>query len=145
MRRLQGLVVAACFCSVTVVVAQEGDVAKELKKLAGTWTIVSAEKSGEKPPAGELDGVRVIIAGNKIAFKKDDKLDGEEGTFKLDLATKPKQIDLMGKDKLLQGIYELSGDTLKICASAPGEARPTKFASPEGSKTFLLILKRAKE
>jgi uncharacterized protein (TIGR03067 family) len=142
MRRLQVLVVVAC-CS-TVAVVQAGDDAKELKKLAGKWTVVSAEKSGKKAPDGELDNLQVVIAGNKLSFKKGDK--GEDIPFKIDPSKKPKQIDLTTpKGETVTGIYEVTADMLKICASAPGEARPTAFASPEGGKIMLLVLKRAKE
>ena len=41
------------------------------------------------------------------------------------------------------GIYELEGDTFKVCFAAPGKAdRPTEFKSAAGSGHRLLVLKR---
>jgi hypothetical protein len=40
------------------------------------------------------------------------------------------------------GIYELSGDELKICLADPGADRPKEFASAKGSKATYMVLKR---
>jgi hypothetical protein len=51
-------------------------------------------------------------------------------------------MDVKGKTIQLTGIYLLEGDTLKICASEAGQARPTEFTSPKGSRLTLFVLKR---
>ena len=52
-------------------------------------------------------------------------------------------IDLTGfpkPDVKMLGIYELDGNTLKICV---GESkRPTEFASKPGSKTGIFVLRK---
>ena len=50
--------------------------------------------------------------------------------------------DLKGQTSL--AIYELVGDTLRICRAAPGKARPTEFASKPGSGLTLMSYQRAK-
>ena len=40
------------------------------------------------------------------------------------------------KGKKRHGIYELSGDTLKLCYGPSDKPRPTAFASPAGSGYF---------
>ena len=77
------------------------------------------------------------FTGNKFAFTIDDK-ETHSGTFKLNPAATPKEIDMMVaetpkddfKGKTSLAIYELDGDTLKWCANAPGkDARPKEFSA----------------
>ena len=65
-------------------------------------------------------------------------------TFTLDSTKKPKAIDVDMDGTPGVGIYSLEGDTLKICHSEGKDARPTEFATKEGTKNSLLVLKRAK-
>ena len=69
-----------------------------------------------------------------------------------DPTKKPKHIDYihqegMLKDKKWEGIYELKGDTLKICyAEADSEKeRPSEFKTLKNSKLLYLELKREKK
>jgi uncharacterized protein (TIGR03067 family) len=49
------------------------------------------------------------------------------------------------KGKTNLGLYQLEGDTLKLCMpNEPTEERPTKLASPEGSDLILMTLKKRK-
>ncbi len=107
--------------------------------LDGTWTVVSAEKGGEKLPDELIKTVKLTFKGKKLTFE----LLGEkkEGSFKIDSTKKPATIDLMMEDKTAPGIYQLDGDTLKICAAEPGEARPKDFKADAGNR-MLVVLKR---
>ena len=42
------------------------------------------------------------------------------------------------------GIYEIEGDTQKVCFAPPEKERPTKFESESGSGLMLITSKRAK-
>ena len=69
---------------------------------------------------------------------------------KLDATKTPAHIDILpqeggDKGKTVKGIYELKGDTLRLCFGRPDEDRPTAFASKEGDKTFLVEFKREKK
>src|SRR5580658_8822350 len=115
----------------------------DLKKLQGTWTIAELEVEGRKMP---YSGSKVVLDGQKfttIAMGND-----YGGTVELDSAKSPKTFDLLftsGPHKGLKslGIYELDGDTWRICLAFAGiKTRPKGFATTPGSDFALEILKR---
>ncbi|MBY0527653.1 MAG: TIGR03067 domain-containing protein [Gemmataceae bacterium] len=118
---------------------------KDEEKFEGSWTVTAAEKRGKKVDEDELKKMKITIKGSTISIG-DGKRD-ESAEFKLDATKKPKTMDIIpGKeDKPVLGIYDLDGDTLKMCWARPGGERPSKFATDADSNTFLLVLKRAKK
>ena len=74
-----------------------------------------------------------------------------EGMLKLDPTAKPKAVDIMYTSGPVKGetdkaIYEIDGDTLKVCYSLePDAERPTEFASKPDGKVFVLSYKRVKK
>jgi uncharacterized protein (TIGR03067 family) len=139
MRSKVVVLLAVVFASAGIVAG--GDDKGDLKKFAGTWSVVSAVKGGKDAPEGELNDVRITFKGDKMTFKKGD--DSKEGTIKIDATTKPRQIEVMIEGKSHPGIYKFEGDRLQLCVSQ--DERPTEFKSAEGSKTMLIILKREKK
>jgi uncharacterized protein (TIGR03067 family) len=126
----------------------KADVGKEFKKFQGVWTFESVEAGGKKAPADELKGLTVTFAGDKYTVKKGDEV-FQVGTQKLDPSKSPKTIDVavtdgFKKGSVMLGIYEIDGDTLKVCFDEEGKKRPTEFKSPTGSETFVNVHKRAK-
>jgi uncharacterized protein (TIGR03067 family) len=127
----------------------KADVEKELKKFQGTWTFESVEAGGKKAPADEFKGVTITFAGDKFTVKKGDELI-QAGTQKLDPSKSPKTIDVtmtegLNKGAVMLGIYEIDGDTLKVCFDEEGKKRPTEFRSTAGSQTFVNVHKRVKK
>ena len=122
------------------------DPKKELDKLQGEWSAVSLERDGNKLPDEMLKTVKRTVTGESytIAF-------GEmmfKGTFKIDVSKTPKTIDIVreeDKDTPIKGIYELDGDTYKVCYGAPGKDRPTEFSAKEGSGNTMSVWKKAKK
>lgn len=117
-------------------------------KLAGLWAGYAVEGKGEKPDQGPVK-LELVITNDLIKatqFKGKDPLDLGEGTFVLDLAKSPgnldatKKTDNPNRKETWVGIYQLDGDTLKWCVGR--KARPTEFATGQGA--FLIILKRKK-
>jgi hypothetical protein len=49
------------------------------------------------------------------------------------------------KGAVMLGIYEIDGDTLRVCFDPEGKKRPTEFKSASGSQTFVNVHKRAKK
>lgn len=120
---------------------------KEMEKFQGTWKIVSLELNGMKLPEENYKNARLTVTGDKFAFK--DVSAGYAGTMKWDLTKKPKTIDLVftegpEKGNTAFGIYEIEGDTYKVCLGLTGKSRPTEFVSKPGSGHALEVFKREK-
>lgn len=116
----------------------------DLKRLQGTWNIVTLEMEGQKYPPG---GSSIVIKGDRFVSVN---MGAEyEGSVAVDETQLPRTFDLLfdkgaesGKTSL--GIYELNGDTWKICLGLTGKKRPTKFVSQEGTGHALEVLQRQK-
>src|SRR5690242_7104948 len=110
-------------------------------KLQGTWGIVSAEKAGKVAGDNDLKDAKAVFAGDKFTWA----LPQHEltGTFTVDAAKSPKQINIKTEAFAVTGIYAIEGDNLKICLSH-SDVRPTEFATRDGEPSMLLVLKREK-
>ena len=106
--------------------ADDRDAAKkELDRLQGEWTLVSATRDGKDMPAERVKGYKNTVKDDKFTITSDGKT-AEEGALKLDPSKKLKEIDMILAEgnKTALGIYELSGDTQKICTGS-ADQRPT--------------------
>jgi uncharacterized protein (TIGR03067 family) len=115
----------------------------DLKRLQGTWTVTELEAEGRKMP---YSGSKIVLDGETfttIAMGSD-----YGGTVELDAAASPKTFDLLftsgpHKGVTSLGIYELDGDTWRICLAFAGiKTRPKEFATTPGSGFALETLKR---
>lgn len=122
-----------------------------LQTFAGTWEIVAVQ-----PPVS-TQGAKYLVFRNDMTYAALDADNNElwAGTFDLDPTATPKVWDhrsnesqKTGGDAL--GIYELDGDTLKVCCVVgtwrakrwAGKPRPAKFSLPEAD--VVLELRRVK-
>ena len=127
--------------------AKDDPAKKDMDTLQGKWQLVSLTRDGKEVDVSKF-AVRVIKDDKyTVQYQPDRKI---EGTFKIDPTAKPKTFDLTqpsgdnaGQTSL--GIYEIDGDTFKICFALPGKDRPTEFKSAEGSGVVLAVHKKAKE
>jgi uncharacterized protein (TIGR03067 family) len=126
--------------------APKGDAAKkEYQKFTGTWRIESMVVEGAKVEEDQFKTARLVLKGDKFSMTHGDVTYG--GTYRVDVSKKPKTIDVVfteGPDKgnTLLGIYELDGDTYKVCI---GKERPKEFVSKPGSGHVLEVFKREKK
>ena len=126
----------------------KADVENELKILRGTWTFESVEAGGKEVPAAQFKGITVTFEGDKYTVKKGDEVI-QAATQKLDPSKSPKTLDVTvaegpNKGAVMLGIYEISGDTLKVCFDPEGKKRPTQFKKTSGSQTSV-VHKRVKK
>jgi len=120
----------------------------ELERLQGNWNFVSLEVEGMKLPAQMFKGAKIIIKGDTFT-----SITGEatySGTIKVDVTKQPKTIDLIftegpEKGRTSLGIYELDGDSLKICLGLAGRDRPKEYVTKQGSGHALETLEREKQ
>lgn len=128
---------------------QKVESGKELKPLQGTWKLVAGEIGGRKMTKEEVGKSKLVFKGDHYKVRRGN---GPKvtGSVSVDPAKDPKTIDITdsegpNKGKTLLGIYALDGDELKECFAAPGEARPTKFATQTGTTQFFHVWKRVKD
>jgi len=118
---------------------------KELAKTAGldgTWRVVSGTIDGQPAPQDFVDNVTVTVEGK--AYRITHGSEVETGTFTVDDTKSPKAMDVRpgnSADRVIPAIYELDGDTLRICYATKGE-RPTGFKSEADSGVVFLTYKR---
>ncbi|HLJ91984.1 MAG TPA: TIGR03067 domain-containing protein [Gemmataceae bacterium] len=120
----------------------------ELKKLQGTWNVAALEIDGAKIVGPAFQGSKIIVQDD--AFTTISMGAAYKGTLKLDQNSTPKKLDLVftegpEKGKTNLGIYELDGDTWKICLALAGNTRPVEFVTKVGSGFALEILQRQAE
>src|SRR5215218_7871657 len=90
--------------------------ADEWKAMSGKWTVEKAILGGAEATAALSTAVLTLADGKYVlTLGQEDK-----GTVTIDLAKKPKQMDIEGtegpnKGKKYLAIYDLAGDSLKIC------------------------------
>ena len=115
---------------------------RDLDRLQGTWTIVSLEMDGQTMPGG---GARIVVRGNRFTTIAMGAT--YEGSVVVHQATAPKSFELHfdegpEKGNTSFGIYELDGDTWKICLTTRGTERPREFAAPPGTGIALETFQR---
>jgi uncharacterized protein (TIGR03067 family) len=122
--------------------AADAPLPKELADVQGVWKLVAGESGGQ--PLDMSTGPYLwVIEGGKIKCAGADF-----GQFTLDATKKPKAIDLklLTGNRALVGIYELDGDTLRVCMNSQNGAnqRPTGLATLRQPTARLLFFQRVK-
>ena len=117
----------------------------DAEKIQGTWDVSRIELNGKVQPKDPLFHVRVTFDGDKLLTRVGKRQSEARGTFKLDQGHTPKVYDLTTTEgTTVHGIYELNGDTLKVCLSAPGDERPTTMTTNPDDNRTLIVYKREK-
>ncbi len=119
----------------------------EMAKLAGSWQMIAAEKDGEKAPANWVAQRRFHFTTERQFKVTVAGATENAGIVLLDLKNTPKAADLMTQQgsftgKTLYCIYELNGNSLKVCFATFGTERPKEFSSGPGSQHFTMLFER---
>ena len=126
---------------------EESATKKDLEGLQGTWSLVSAMEDGESLAEDKVKQTTIVIKDDTFRFPHlAEDATSKAGTIKLDATKKPKQMDTVSTEKeVMLGIYELEGDSYKVCFAPVGKPRPNEFTSKSGSGNILQVWKREKE
>ena len=123
---------------------------QELGSMKGTWRQVSGEADGKTVSAEAMnETVMTRDEAGRVVLRRGDKVIFEATVKRIDSGTKPKMIDTeitagADKGKTAVGIYEVDGDTLRLCVPLAGNARPTDFSGKAGSRCILSVFEREK-
>jgi uncharacterized protein (TIGR03067 family) len=144
-------------CSMTFA-EQKNALSKEqtLEKLQGDWICIAQELAGKDMSASDvkLMNRRLTVKGTKLVMSRvmKEAFGKYEGRFDVNPTVTPCELDLTGKnpsgayiEKI--GIYELNGDTLRLCWGDPkvNSKRPEKFETAPGAGREYFTFKRDKE
>jgi uncharacterized protein (TIGR03067 family) len=122
----------------------------DAEKLTGLWVVVSQAFDGEEVDPADIkkEKLHLVIKKDELAFLA-GTLTRSTSSWVIDSTKQPKQITLTGiepvKGRKVLAIYELEGDTLKLCIAGPEEDRPTKFETKRGGGGILHVLRRDKK
>jgi uncharacterized protein (TIGR03067 family) len=122
--------------------AKDDDAAKkELKKLSGSYVMLSGESRAEKLSEERIKDVKLTIDGTKYAANFGG--DTVNGTLKLDPSKTPKEIDATDSEgKTILGIYKLEKGQFTVCFAPSGKERPKEFTIKNGTGDFIHVWKK---
>ena len=91
----------------------------------------------------------ILVQGNKITFTF-RQVEELASTFRLDPSANPKAIDITHQGEPRKGktdlaIYELNGDTLRICYGPLDGKRPTEFTARANSDHLIVVYRRSQQ
>ena len=137
--------------TLSLILGADGDMGMtpDAARMEGVWRFDFVEVDGTRKPEPPF-------ATNKVIMLKDGRFvitQGSQfthGVMKIDSTKKPKQYDSTitrgtAKGLTFSCIYELDGDSLKLCGSYRGGDRPGDFVTGPGSGLVMQVLKREKQ
>ena len=137
-----------CLAIGASLIASAGGSPDDAKAVQGSWKPATAELAGQPMPDAILKSISLKLDNGKYEVFVGEQPD--RGTYTIDSATQPRSMTITGTDgpnrgKTFPAIYELKGDTLRICYDLSGAKRPTEFKSIAGTRLYLVTYNRKKE
>ena len=115
------------------------------EQFQGTWITAAVEVEGVPIDSWLFEDARLSISGDRFSLRNPlpDADTRIEGVFKLDATKTPKELDLiLDSGKTIEEVYELEGNTLKICCPVSGGRRPTDFSTNPNSGLSFVVYDR---
>jgi uncharacterized protein (TIGR03067 family) len=139
--KLPWLIVSACGLLLASCEGKGTTAMSDWESIQGTWQLVSGERNGASISEGVAAQVQLVFEDNRLLTRNRDRV--TEAKFLLGPGAKPAAIDLEMDGQIGQGIYSLSGDTLRIVHGEAGDPRPAELSPERSSGLTILVLKRA--
>lgn len=114
------------------------------QRILGRWRVKSMGLRGRGVPVG-LQQLEIEFKQDKVRFFEGGK--HEIATLKLDPTKSPAHIDLedtTGRQKIA-GVYEISGDRLRMVWAQTGNKRPTTLKPDKDVDLIVFVLERIKK
>ena len=144
--------ILACLLATTSLMSSDNQnaIEKDYALFNGVWAFDLVEVDGAKQPDVPFETNRMIVVSAERRFIVVQGKKITRGSFTMDATKTPKQIDIIatnsqGKSLTTLAIYELEGDTYKVCSSFQSNERPMEFLREPGSKTVFEVLKRSNQ
>jgi uncharacterized protein (TIGR03067 family) len=120
----------------------------DAKAIQGNWKPSAAELAGQPMPDAVLKTISLKLDNGKYEVFVGAAPD--RGTYTIDSTTSPRSMTISGTEgpntgKTYPAIYELKGDTLRICYDLSGAKHPTEFKTVAGTGLYLVTYTRQKE
>ena len=144
MKYIVCICLAVCASLNAFAAGSPGDAAKAVQ---GNWKPVKAELAGQPMTDAVLQSISLKLDNGK--YEVFVGVLPDKGTYTIDSTTKPKSMTITGTEgpnhgKTFPAVYELKGDTLRICYDLSGAKRPTEFKTSAGTKLYLVTYRRNK-
>ena len=134
-----------CLTIAASLTAFAADPPDDAKAVQGSWTPTKADLGRQPMTEAVLKSISLKLDNGKYEVFVGGKPD--KGTYTIDSASKPKSMTVTGTEgpnngKTFPAIYELKGDTLRICYDLSGAKRPTEFKTIAGTRLYLVTYSR---
>jgi uncharacterized protein (TIGR03067 family) len=126
----------------------EVTIRRDVDQMQGTWQAVRMSRDGESQPLqGAFANLQLIVKDDRRTVRSGETV-FSEAYYRLNSTADPPTIDLLvtqgaSRGQIMLGIYEISGDRLRVCYAMPGRERPRDFTPKAGSGHALQEMKRA--
>ena len=117
----------------------------DMEKLQGIWRTVAVEVDGSPVASWLFENARLVIADDRFTLRNPlpDADQRTEGALRLDAGKIPKQLKLtLDGGQILEEIYELEGNTLRVCYPIKDGNRPTDFKTTPQSGLSVVVYER---
>ena len=144
---MRRLAIAILSCLVAGCIATSAaDKADDAAKWQGTWKMVSATSNGQT----ETGDVQWVVSGDHYNIRIRGNTGSDPYTITLD--SSKKHVDVFHHETpkgtyggSYMGIYEIKGDSLKVCYDGKGQQYPKSFDASPGSGQILYQLQRDRQ